>query len=99
MRPVSGPHAEAAGGARPASELSGDTPVKPGAWLHVFFEWRGTQRLGTGLSQERSDLEREEEVWSEGGSVCLAGPVALPAPGLPLPLHGASPLWGSVPRS
>lgn len=48
-----------------------------------IFEWRGTQRLGTGLGRQRSGLEREEEVWSEGGSVCLAGPVALPCMALP----------------
>lgn len=58
------------------------------------FEWRGTQRLGTGLGRQRSDLEREEEVWSEGGSVCLAGPWLSPprafrCPCMALPRSGA----------
>lgn len=67
-----------------------------------IFEWRGTQRLGTGLDQQRRGLEREEEVWSEGRPVaqplrpeCLPGSHPLsPFQGLPLPLHVAFPARG-----
>ena len=99
-RLVSGPDAEAAGRARPASELSGDTPVKPGAWLHVFLSGGGHRGWG------RAWVDRE--VTWKGRRRCgpREGLYAWPVPWLSppraflsLPLHGASPLGGSVPRS